>query len=369
MIPLPIRIPPMPDEILTSWIIRIALANGTDPLGIGYGIWEEWRGWTRDIDRHLPETYRKRLAFLTGLEADRIHRMTLEPFIARLYPEGALPKQGRWLGVVPLGTRNRTRINGLHFCPECLGEETAYARRSWRASWVSACPRHKRQLALSCPQCHHPFAPHMVRYDHPHFTQCVRCGFDLTQTETSPADDGVLRVQESLNRSVWDHLPVDAAFPGWFHGEDSGLSEAFRFLNDLLRLFRYIDISPKHSFESLCREWTDECPSQTFHGRIDSIESLPVANRHLYWRMVAQVLRRGEAAFVLLLRSHGITYATPHNAALRSKLASRTLLRIARQLSRTPAQQRKSASCSMRNVTPRSQQQVEHTMQSLRRYL
>ena len=45
---------PLTDELLSSWLIRNAIANGSDPAHFSAAIWGKWRAWTVDFDRQTP---------------------------------------------------------------------------------------------------------------------------------------------------------------------------------------------------------------------------------------------------------------------------------------------------------------------------
>lgn len=39
------------DELLSSWLVRVALENGCDPLALTAALWPSRRAWSSDIDR------------------------------------------------------------------------------------------------------------------------------------------------------------------------------------------------------------------------------------------------------------------------------------------------------------------------------
>lgn len=66
------------------------------------------------------------------------------------------------------------------YCPACIGERGLF-RAIWNFRAIAACELHCLWLVERCPQC-----TELVGWDRPGPTLC-KCGFDLGQTETTPA--------------------------------------------------------------------------------------------------------------------------------------------------------------------------------------
>jgi hypothetical protein len=223
---------PADGELLSSWIIRNSLMQGSDPMGWVYGFWGEWRAWTRDIDRYLPRERAAALSRFSHLELTQIEDMTLAPILQTIL--GALPDIFRaWPWVIPTGKRNRSVVNGLQFCPECLKENRPILPKRWRLSWHTQCPIHATRLHNQCPQCDLPFSPHLVHYLSPHIYRCNRCGFDLRSVKTIRSNKRLLSFQQTMDRMAQGELLPFQAYPQW---SIFSVEEFFAFLRDLLRL-------------------------------------------------------------------------------------------------------------------------------------
>ena len=49
---------PYDDELLSSWLIRTAIAQGCQPLTLTHKIWgKSWRPWTSDLDLNIDSEY------------------------------------------------------------------------------------------------------------------------------------------------------------------------------------------------------------------------------------------------------------------------------------------------------------------------
>lgn len=164
-----------PDELLSSWLVRIALANGCDPLSLTGVIWPEYRAWTVDIDRCLPSEQLLVLARMANISSEALELSTLPP-IARRITEKIPPAQGHWSWIVSAIPRNRRRLGGLQFCPLCLASDTRpYFRLQWRFAWHTCCERHGCLLLDRCPHCQSPIAAHMNSADAKGIAYCATC--------------------------------------------------------------------------------------------------------------------------------------------------------------------------------------------------
>lgn len=145
----PVKVLPAHDELLSSWLHRLALAHGLSPrhfgecLGVGAG------AWSMRLHPALPEFVLNLLHHQTGVGRDRIAAMTIG---AEKWRPLLLPfRRAR---------ADRTGATWLQFCPACLADdETPYFRRSWRRASVISCRRHRCGLLDRCPACGQGLAP------------------------------------------------------------------------------------------------------------------------------------------------------------------------------------------------------------------
>ncbi len=198
------NLPPLNDEILSSWLIRNAIANGSDPAYFATAIWDKWRVWTVDFDRQIPTDKLHELSLSSGVDQITLQSMTLFPTIDKILPEEH-NKLTAWKWVIPTGSRNRTKVNGLHFCPLCLSSKPHYFTKSGRLAWNTICPVHKCQLINHCPKCHTTISPHLVTYEKPDIYLCTSCGFNLLNSLTIKADEDVIMLQNMLNFALDDN--------------------------------------------------------------------------------------------------------------------------------------------------------------------
>ena len=238
---IPIELKPFPDEILSSWLIRNSIANGSDPSSWVDGIWMNYRAWNIDMDRHLSQSRINQLSNITSLDKMQIRNMTLEPTIEKIFSEHKLNPKKAWLFVVPTGSRGGRKINGTHFCKDCLKDRNPYIKKQWRLAWNVACPIHKTLLIHRCPKCNEAFSPHLINYKNIEIFKCTHCGFDLTKSDSISVCDEVINFQEKLNDIALGYCKsIDYPIM------EKNISELFKTIRILFSFFRYTSFSVKH---------------------------------------------------------------------------------------------------------------------------
>lgn len=142
----PVVANPEPDELISSWLHRLAVGAGLPQEG------EDWRSiWvparrSGRLDLALPEIVRDRLVRCTGLAYGAVGGMTLAGVGARalLVPLRADLSPGR---------RGRRQAAWLQFCPQCslpnTGNPISGGNRAWRRR--SPIARHGSRLTDRCP--------------------------------------------------------------------------------------------------------------------------------------------------------------------------------------------------------------------------
>lgn len=354
---IPIRPKPKEDEILSSWLIRCAIANGSDPEGWGGGIWDEYRIWTRDFDRSLPKSKAVPLCRATGISCSEIASMTLEPLILLVTNSESLNLNIAWPWVIPTGIRNRSKFNGLHFCPECLSEPDPYCKKQWRLSWNTACAKHKTILHLRCPQCHTVFSPHLVDYTDTDIGKCRKCGFDLREMASKQADEGVIRLQEMLNHSVLTGWAKGTIFP------DQGLSDIFATLRMLMFLFH--GVSRCQAVQRVVSELTghNDFPVIAYTGY--ALETADVYERHYLMMLCCKIFEMDINDIVELFWNAGVTRQMITEATHENSPVIRHLLSELPENGR----ERGPSNVGKKKIEPKSKQEVEKLMDEIRRYL
>lgn len=238
-----IELHPYKNETLTSWIIRNAIANGSEPRSFAIAVFKKDSTWYRDIDRYLPHEKVVQLSRLCSLSQQEIRALTLESLIQRLSHKSFEDNPySKWQFITPIGLKGSIRTNGFYFCPKCLAEDNIYLKKQWKLAWVIACPKHKNLLVLTCEQCGQVFSPHKVTYEKPHLYICTNCGFDLRTSLVEDVDNEALAFQENLSTIAFNGF-TKTTFP-IIEADEKDL---FLTLTLLLSLFVHINKKGKYA--------------------------------------------------------------------------------------------------------------------------
>ncbi len=187
----PVKVVPAHDELLSSWLHRLAFAHGLSPRHFGECLGVVSRAWSTRLDLTLPELVLNHLHHQTGDDRDRIMAMTIgakkwRPLLLPLRRAQADQKHPTW----------------QQFCPACLAEdETPYFRREWRRASVMTCRRHRRGLLDHCPSCRQGLAPFNQRGLVPQY-QCAVCGFDLRRAKSPNLTPATRKAAELIDDLV-----------------------------------------------------------------------------------------------------------------------------------------------------------------------
>lgn len=189
---LPIHPHPKTDELLSSWIIRLALNNGfynhaftTQILGYKGSVW------SRDIDKGAPEDLIDSLSAVTGQNRQAIRELDLLSYGGELFTWNDKSAMLPW--VLPLSLYHRNHLNaGLQICPKCLlNDSSPYYRKRWRLSLYTVCIHHGCMLLDHCPFCgaciqFHRLGIGAKSENCPNYfiTQCYNCKNDLRNSPT-----------------------------------------------------------------------------------------------------------------------------------------------------------------------------------------
>ncbi|WP_413993796.1 TniQ family protein [Labrys okinawensis] len=184
----PVTVVPQADELLSSWLHRLAHANGVPPRAFARVLRRNSGMWSPALDFRLPSDTAKLLSANTGIAPDELAAMMLPH---------ALPRQ------LLLPLRNgghRTDSTWLQFCSYCLAEDAQpYFRRRWRLATRVSCSKHSCRLRDRCPSCQSCIAVFdQAELVPQHY--CARCGYDLRRAPRI----GISPAARQLDRCIDD---------------------------------------------------------------------------------------------------------------------------------------------------------------------
>ena len=189
----PIRYKPLPDELLSSWMVRLAHGHGLKVqtfCNLIFG--NQFQVWNRDIDRLAPNWLVQKLCDHTGTALEVGHETTLRSYEGWLYPQMRTSSTLQWITALKLHHR-KFEGYGIQFCPKCLQKDSEpYFRKYWRVSINTICIKHNCMLHDRCPRCGMGVAFHRLDMKHPEFVPieslatCHQCGFNLSSSPYEP---------------------------------------------------------------------------------------------------------------------------------------------------------------------------------------
>lgn len=219
---------PLPDELLSSWLVRIARANGLKLQTFCVQVFGcDRQLWNRDIDRLAPDWLLQSLAQHTGTPLRRVVDTTLRRYQGTLYERKPAMGQLRWILCAGMYHRKRQAFGTL-YCPRCLAADAEpYFRTHWRVAVLCHCSRHGVELLDRCPRCEGPVALHRQELGKPRsvesgpMSNCHICGADLRNAPIEKAefyDDSIAAVSNSIADLVEGRQsPLDAGHMAVLH--------------------------------------------------------------------------------------------------------------------------------------------------------
>lgn len=227
---LPILWPPQPEELMSSWLMRLARSNAMRAQELGYLIsgrrkqlvWQDLDvlNGESDLESLVQLLCRPINDLACVLLVEDLKRLTCAPLKSERYYRWLLPRSDR------VGRPTRRWIQ---FCPQCLAEDTKpYFRRHWRLSFVSICTQHNRTLRDSCVACGAIFNFQLIDRARPALTSdlplsiCPECGHDARNDDRCSVQSvsrRLIRFQEKLElawRRGWTETPGGDA-RGWLY--------------------------------------------------------------------------------------------------------------------------------------------------------
>lgn len=172
----PLRLKPYPDELFSSWLVRLAREYEMPFAAFCRAVWPT-RKLRRDIDREIDDEALHLLSRKTGVSYADLFGMTL-----RSHEEQACP--GNEELARELYFRDHRTDLAIRFCSECLFGPDEYFRKDWRLDFFTLCPEHWVPLKEGCPRCGAACLFAGVPFHYP-LSSCHCCHRSLRYSERS----------------------------------------------------------------------------------------------------------------------------------------------------------------------------------------
>lgn len=306
----PAHVKPRHDELLSSWLVRLAMAHSQKLHTFCALAWSRRQQiWNRDIDKCADPDILNLLVERTGTPSDRVVRTTLAAYAGYVYERHNPNGNTRWL--MPVGIYHRTRrIYGLQFCPRCLaGDAVPYYRRSWHLAFVTFCEVHRVPLSDRCPQCGAPINFHRNemgdrrKWVPESITLCHVCRYDLGKTPAKkvdqPAGRRILEFQRSLMRIMRR---------GWAEVSGYGPVYSHLYFTVLHQLMKVCAMEKRaaHLREAIANELGLKPSPPTLTKECRDIERLSTDERQALIDMARHLLSRWPHTLIRLCQSNKV---------------------------------------------------------------
>ncbi len=302
----PIHYKPLPDELLSSWLVRLAHGHGLKVqtfCNLIFG--NNQQVWNRDIDRLAPTWLLGQLSYRTGAAPEIVWNTTLRAYEGLLYGKFRMSGTLPWILALKMYHRKREGY-GLQFCPTCLAEDAIpYFRKRWRIAFNTLCLQHKSMLLDRCPKCSMAVAIHRVDMIRSQLTEitpvccCHECGYDFRQApkiSISSYDHQALSLLLDANRMIHDDFREDQRWR----------LEHYEVMRQLCRVMttRY-----KHVFlRKFVLEQLEAPDLPLTEGRI-SFEMRPIQERHHLVQLTSWLLVDLKPRITAAWLSHAVRYS------------------------------------------------------------
>lgn len=240
---LPLRPSANTGECLSSYLIRLAHANGyTHFWGLASELFPMWskRHQVNLLRWEYPVDGWGRIPTRTHLTPAHLRRMTVAPWIEKFRPPLVLTRDNR----LSPGHYLHGVVNpNIKVCPLCL-QSQPYIRLMWRLEPVDTCLRHGCLLQSQCHQCGSPlsgFESLMHRW------HCAKCDTDWCKLPVETASARHLETQEHSQSVLRFLLDPDVALVKLPNHDSNDLARAIGLK------FRYLRIQEDYSVREMAQ--------------------------------------------------------------------------------------------------------------------
>lgn len=296
----------LPDELLSSWLMRIAHAQGLKLHTLTHRAFPGYSIWNRDIDKTASDNFLLLLSQRTGRPFNEVYQTTLRSYEGYLF-ENLISGNTKW--ILPIGIYHRThRRSGLIACPLCLTEDnTPYFRRLWRIGFTVVCTKHAVWMIEECPICKSPISFHRNDFKHKYnatekgMNICYSCGFDYTVAEVIIETDQVfltfLRNLEETLHNGYIELGDKVIYSHLYFYVVRQLVKLLSISKKGINLRHLLELEVGLSFTH----------DYVLHNQIDFVDNLTISERRHILRLISRLLSNWPQSFILACKKIKIT--------------------------------------------------------------
>ena len=310
---LPIRFKPKEDELLSSWVCRLALAHGLKATSFCSRVIPQRSGkraiQLHDMDGGASQEALIGLAEKTATPMGRIAATTFSGYEGVLFERWNATVGQKW--ILPV-TRQPCKIEyGQQYCPLCLSTEEPYFRRSWRLAFITICTKHRLQLLDRCATCASPISFHKAISNGRHappsdrMTFCYSCKADLRELLPESADSASTPNDEEVSFQV---LLEEALRVRWISMPGGGLGYPLIYFPVLHKLMRLLAVGKigTNLRESLSQDYGLKMFATSFRGKRPLLTQLAIGERRGLLGMARRLLANWPGDFIDFCKANRI---------------------------------------------------------------
>lgn len=307
----PVHLKPYSNELLSSWMLRLAHAHGLKLQTFYSIIFDKNKSiWNRDIDKFAPDWLINRLSSATGTSIQDVTHTTLKSYEGILYETHQPKGNTRWIN--PIGIYHRTHKNfGLQFCPICLAhDQDPYFRKYWRLAFFTECEKHHVLLHDRCPRCGSAVNFHRVEMGIRELVKprsvinCFKCGYDLR-------DAPIARIScDDWQTSITYRTLLDFHELGWSFTDNITIQYSHQLFDVLRHLCVLISSNRRASclLPFIARKLGIDA-SAIERSRFTPFEKCNVYDRHILFHCAIWLILDWPRRFVEVCNSYNLTSA------------------------------------------------------------
>ncbi|HKZ78875.1 MAG TPA: TniQ family protein [Pyrinomonadaceae bacterium] len=297
----PVHLKPQEDELLSSWLARLALAHGQTASSFFTRAWPGRYLLARDLDLWNDQTALKLLARKTNTPLARVFATTLASYEGWLFVDRPRQSHAPWMLARHLNVRPQKHF-GLQFCPWCLAsDEEPYFRRYWRLALMVLCPIHRVLLLDRCQSCgaavcyERQTAKKLGNAERWMLTQCNKCNADLRDSAT---DRYCIKVD--LAEFEFHVFLATALRHGWVEMPQNGMIYSHLFFSGLYQMMGRLIYGRMAGplKAALWQSYAIDLPLDFLLGKKFFLERLNVAQRRGLLQAVNRLLEEWPDRFI-----------------------------------------------------------------------
>lgn len=180
----PLYVPPLPDELFSSWLCRLANNHRVSPeVLINESLGQKLPIKINNIDIEANPNIIDLITKNTPIKAEEITKLFLTYYNSNILEKNIPEEIFNSLHFLKINDP-KNKKNGITFCPKCLSKETPYFRKKWILSTSIICCECNSYLIDYCPSCYNHFSYWNTNKNSTviksSITTC-KCGYDISK--------------------------------------------------------------------------------------------------------------------------------------------------------------------------------------------